>query len=384
MDYENLHAKYKAEKLHGRYVTAADITPLLLHHNSNKQLREIGRSVLGKPIYSFELGSGKTKILLWSQMHGNESTTTKALMDLLNFLNGNTQMAKELLSHFTILAIPMLNPDGAQAYTRENANGVDLNRDAVQLTQPESRILKHTYDTFNPDLCFNLHDQRTIFAVANTRLPATISFLAASYNESRDVNEIRRKAMAVIVAMNTVLQQYIPGQVGRFDDSFNINCIGDRLHSLGMPTILVEAGHFQNDYNREISRKYVFIALLSALKAIYENVIVDIESDDYMNIPQNNPCLFDFVYKNIKINYDNSEIITNFAAQYKEELINNKIFFNAFIVKIGDLEQNHGHVEYDANGALYADSQDGIPRLNKKADFSLGKNVKVVNGLIKF
>jgi hypothetical protein len=42
------------------------------------------------------------------------------------------------------------------------------------------------------------------------------------------------------------------------------------------------------------------------------------------------------------------EKITNFAAQYKEELIENEICFNAYIVEIGELKGYYGHFEYDA------------------------------------
>lgn len=58
-----------------------------------------------------------------------------------------------------------------------------------------------------------------------------------------------------------------------------------------------------------------------------------------MQIPQNNPDYYDFIYKNVKINYDGKEIITNFAAQYKEELKDNTIQFNAYIVEIGNLKR---------------------------------------------
>src|SRR5690606_7607805 len=110
---------------------------------------------------------------------------------------------------------------------------------------------------------------------------------------------------------NDELQLHIPGQVGRFDDSFNINCIGDMFQSLGVPTVLFEAGHFENDYFRELTRKYVFIALLSGFKAIHENVIVVNRSVEYFGIPQNRIIFYDFVYRNVKINYENKEKITN-------------------------------------------------------------------------
>ena len=384
MNYENLFSQYLETNLNGRFITLNAIEPLLLRFNSDNQVQIIGQSVLGKPIYKYEIGTGKTRVLLWSQMHGNESTTTKALFDFLNLLNGNSDLAKNLLSEFTFCCLPMLNPDGAFLYTRENANGIDLNRDAQNLTQPESKLLRSTFESFKPDFCYNLHDQRTIYGIESEAIkPATVSFLAPAYNENRDINEVRTKAIQVIVAMNKILQEFIPNQVGRFDDSFNINCVGDTFQFLNVPTILIEAGHFQGDYDREFTRKFVFIALVEGLKKIYENDIVCNKIEDYMNIPHNKICFYDFIYKNIKINYDNNKIITNFALQFKEELIDNQLVFNAYTAAIGDLEGFSGHFECDVEEALYEDLEINIPKIDQKAEFSLGKSIKFVNGLIK-
>ena len=383
MDLEQLFSQYKEETIHGRYITLDSIEPLLQKLNTNNQLQIIGKSVLGKSIYSYKIGQGKTRIFLWSQMHGNESTTTKALFDFINLLNSGSELAKQLLNAFTFLSIPMLNPDGAALYTRENANKVDLNRDSQDLTERESRILRQTFEAFKPDYCFNLHDQRTIFGVSDTGKPATMSFLAPSYNEAREINDSRLKAINVIAAINDGLQSYMPNQVGRFDDSFNINCIGDTFQYLGVPTILFEAGHYQNDYEREVTRKHAFMAFVFAFTTISENDIVINGIDKYMNIPQNKVVFYDFIYKNIRINYDGIEKITNFAAQYKEELIDNQICFNAYFSQIGDLENYFGHVEYDANGASYRDEFSNVPTLNQKANFYLTNNMEFVNGMIK-
>jgi hypothetical protein len=382
MDLEQLFNENKEQSLQGRYITLDTIEPLLEKLNTNNQLEIIGKSVLDKPIYKYQIGTGKTKILLWSQMHGNESTTTKGLFDFINLLNSGSEFAHKLLDSFTFCCIPMLNPDGAKFYTRVNANKVDLNRDSQDLSQPESCVLRATFESFKPDFCFNLHDQRTIFGVADTGKPATVSFLAPAYNEEREINESRLKAINLIAGINKVLQQYIPGQVGRFDDSFNINCIGDTFQYLGVPTVLFEAGHFPNDYGREVTRKYIFMSLISSFEIINENDIVRNEFDNYLSIPQNKVIFYDFMYKNIRINYDGIEIITNFAAQYKEELVENQICFNAYIVKIGELDDYFGHFEYNANGALYSDNHNNIPELDQKADFYLNNNIKFVNGLM--
>ncbi|WP_281632647.1 M14 family metallopeptidase [Flavobacterium luteolum] len=383
MNLEQLFTQYKEQSISGRYITLDHIKPLLDKLNTNGQVQTIGTSVLGEPIYSYQVGTGKTRAYLWSQMHGNESTTTKALFDFINLLNDNTDFAKQMLETFTFYCIPMLNPDGARLYTRANANEIDLNRDSQDLTQPESKVLREVFEKFKPDFCFNLHDQRTIFGAGTTGKPATVSFLAPSYNEEREVNDNRLKAINVIAGINEELQKYIPGQVGRFDDSFNINCIGDTFQFLGVPTILFEAGHFPGDYEREITRKFIFFALIQSFKLISENDLVDNRFGEYLNISQNNVVFYDFMYKNVKINYDGIEIITNFVAQYKEELIENKIHFNAYIVEVGELENYFGHYEYDAKGAEYSDDFQNFPKTDQKANFYLNKNVKFVNGLIK-
>jgi len=378
MNYLQLHEQNLEKSISGRYITLNHIESLLEKYNAEI----IGKSILEKPIYKLQFGSGKIKILMWSQMHGNESTTTKGLFDYINFLHSNTEESESILAKFTFCILPMLNPDGAEMYTRENANNVDLNRDAQSLSQPESVVLRNIFNEFKPHYCYNLHDQRTIYGVDDTSKPATVSFLAPAYNENRDINEVRIKAMDVIVAMNRELQKYIPNQVGRFDDSFNINCVGDTFQYLNVPTILFEAGHFPNDYEREETRKYIFIALSTGINYLNENDIVHNEIGNYLKIPQNNVVFYDIVYKNVKINYDDKEKIINFAAQYKEVLNNGKISFEAIIAQVDVVDNFFGHVVIDAKGENYHDNKSNFPIIDQKADFYLGKTIEIVNGLI--
>ncbi len=376
MEYQALYNKYREATVHGRYVALEHIEQFLFQYNATV----IGNSVLGKPIYKLQFGTGKIKILMWSQMHGNESTTTKSLLDFINFLHSKSEISTNLLNTFTFCLLPMLNPDGAKLYTRENANGVDLNRDAKNLSQPESIALRKTFEVFEPDYCYNLHDQRTIYGAGESGNTATVSFLAPAFNENRDINDVRIKAMNVIVAMNAALQQFIPNQVGRFDDTFNVNCVGDTFQSLHVPTLLFEAGHFANDYDREITRKYIFIALLSGISHLYENDIVLNEIDNYLNIPQNNIVFYDFVYKNVKINYDSKEKIINFAAQFNEVLIADQIIFEAHFAQIDNLENYFGHVVVDAQCKAYKCQNKYFPVINEIATFNLGDDIKIVNG----
>lgn len=381
MDSLQLATEYLEPKLKGKYIHLDVIFPLLEAFKSVFEITEIGKSVQQRSIHQVKIGTGKTKILMWSQMHGNEPTTTKGLFDFFNFLSKDSELAQQIKNKYTLLCIPMLNPDGAFAYTRENANSVDLNRDAYLSSQPEMKLLRALYEEFRPDYCYNLHDQRTIFGTEGFNLPATISFLAPAFNNDRDYNELRMKAIVIINKMNRALQEYIPNQIGRFDDSYNVNCTGDYFTTQNTPTILFEAGHFQGDYNRDESRKYVFIALLSSLLDNYENVIVDNELDDYLRIPQNNKRFFDFIYKNVKIIDNSVEKIINFAAQYDEVLENNEIYFKAKISKVSDLEEYSGHTEYNCKSMLFSANGINIPEVGKKANFYLNNLTEFNNGV---
>lgn len=381
MDFLSLATKYLVTDLKGKYIHLDMILPILNSFSDDFEIKEIGSSVNQKSIHQVKIGAGKTKILIWSQMHGNEPTTTKGLMDFLNFLNSNSELAKTIKSNYTILCIPILNPDGAFAYIRENANNVDLNRDAVAETQPEMHLLKQIYNQFKPDFCYNLHDQRTIFGTLDYNLPATISFLAPAYNENRDYNEVRMQAIKIINRMYCTLSYYIPNQIGRFDDSYNLNCTGDYFTTQGTPTILFEAGHFNSDYNRDESRKFVFIALVSSFLNQNENVIVDNDLINYLRIPQNNKCFFDFIYKNVKIIDNNVEKIINFAAQYQEVLFADKIEFTAIISKISDLENYFGHIEYDCESQLFSSEGKNYPEIGEKATFNINNSIEFANGI---
>ena len=60
--------------------------------------------------------------------------------------------------------------------------------------------------------------------------------------------------MTVIAAMNDLLQQFIPGQIGRYTDEFYPTATGDNFQKMGHNTILIESGHAKGDYKRNASQ----------------------------------------------------------------------------------------------------------------------------------
>jgi len=314
---ENLFLAQKESSLHGKLITYNDIENLFSKYEAKFNVTQIGLSEEKRPIMQLKIGNGAKKILFWSQMHGNESTGTKGLFDFFNCIEGvSDTIFKKILKECTLVFIPMLNPDGSQVYTRVNANNIDLNRDAVERAAKESKILRAVLEAFTPHFCFNLHDQRSIFGVEGTKNPATISFLAPSEEVTRSLTKGRKETMNVIVAMNKMLQNVIPNFVGRYSDEFYPTATGDNFQKLGYNTILIESGHYPQDYHREESRKYTFFSILQGVYHIANTSNFD-NYKDYFTIPNNDKIFFDVIHR-----YPNSSNDVSF--QYEEKIIDGK------------------------------------------------------------
>tara|TARA_R110001583_G_scaffold70457_2_gene199405 strand:- start:13244 stop:14356 length:1113 start_codon:yes stop_codon:yes gene_type:complete len=330
--------------LKGRRILFEDILPLITNLPSLFKKEIIGHSENEIPIYKITIGTGKTKVLTWSQMHGNESTGTKALFDLFKYFGNPTskfkKITEQIFSNCTLEFIVLLNPDGAIKFTRENGNNIDLNRDAVERVALESRLLRENLDSFNPQFCFNLHDQRSIFNVEGTKNPATLSFLAPSEDVERTLTKGRKETMSVIVAMNKLLQKIIPNHIGRYTDEFYPTATGDNFQKLGYNTILIEAGHYNNDYERETTRKFNFYALLKGL--FYIATASDFTNyKPYFDIPNNDNKFLDIIYKNLKVTENNSTRVEDIGIQYKFKVVNNELIKYKCIEKRGELLNFH-------------------------------------------
>ena len=333
----SIYKHHREDQLQGRWITLDHIEPIFIKYdNSPIQYERIGESERKRSIYEFTLGNGPKKILIWTQMHGNESTGTKAVFDLLNFFcDQDDEVVHDILANCTIKIIPILNPDGAQVYSRLNANKVDLNRDAVKRVAKESQLLRSRLKGFDPEFCFNLHDQRTIFGVSGTDKSATISFLAPSEEVSRKLTNGRKKTMNVIAAMNEALQEMIPNHVGRYTDEFYPTATGDNFQKLGYSTILIESGHYPDDYEREITREYTFYALLKGIQHIAtSNSYAEYEA--YFDIPDNSKNFRDLIHR-----YEKKK---DQAFQFEETLENGEVKFIPIKVK-GDLSGLFFHKE---------------------------------------
>jgi hypothetical protein len=226
--------------------------------------------MLGREIRTITFGTGATRVLLWSQMHGDESTASMALADIFRFLAEGTgdPLRARLHDRLTIVFVPMLNPDGAELFQRENAAGIDVNRDARRLATPEARALKAVRDRVQPDFGFNLHDQGARTRVGAAGMQSAIALLAPAYDSARSYNEVRSRARRVAATVAGLLDHVIAGRVAKYDDTFNPRAFGDLMQQWGVSTVLIESGALPDDPGKQRLRALNVAAILGALDAI--------------------------------------------------------------------------------------------------------------------
>jgi len=110
------------------------------------RLKSVGTSTLGRnlPVLDIYYGAPQQKdvIVLLTRQHPPEVTGYYAFQNFLNTVLNESQLSKEFLSKYRVLAFPIMNPDGVDLGNwRHNAGGVDTNRDWSVYNQPE---IKHT------------------------------------------------------------------------------------------------------------------------------------------------------------------------------------------------------------------------------------------------
>ena len=332
-------------------LTYSDIAPLLAQHQRNALFRftQLGQSVQGVPLWQIELGNGPVKLLAWSQMHGDESTATAALMDVLNFITAPQQQAwrAKWLSKITLRIIPMLNPDGAAAGSRFNAMGIDINRDARALQTPEGRILMQAATQFKPDFGLNLHDQNRFYAVGDSDKQTTISLLAPAFNPAKEIDASRKKAMQLIGDMRDLMAHELPGYLGKYDDTYSWRSFGDTFAGMGISTVLIESGGYPADPNRQMARQLNTQLLLMSIESIASGRYQQQSLQAYQAIPFNRDGgIKDVLLHNLAISVHGQQAEVDIAL----ELTSAK---QAQIRDIGDMSVYGSYHQVDVSGLSY-------------------------------
>lgn len=343
---------------------------------------EVGRSYAGREIYQIEWGKGKTKVLMWSQMHGDEPTATSALVDLFAFLQtnrGKIGWVKKLETVLTIRAVPMLNPDGADVYQRRNLQGIDINRDAQNLATPEGRLLKKLRDEWQPEIGFNLHNQNPLTTVGDTPQQAAISLLAVSGHPKNETSPGHERNKRICALMTAALEKFIRGHIGRYDDEYNPRAFGDRISEWGTPVILIETGALRGR-DEMFLVKLNFIANLTALQSLVDESEARADARGYENIPFNESGnLFNFIFRKATI-INRAENETLFPGDIAANVERRRAEQNAptVVQEIGDLSVFSGLEEYDVSD-YYLVQKSGRLQIGSSAEFLFYKKARQID-----
>lgn len=316
------------------------------------KISSLGKSEKGKNIYQLTLGEGPKRVIIWSQMHGNETTGTLAIFDILDYLKSNKNSQTEIFENFTIAIVCMVNPDGAEAFERRNSLGIDLNRDAVAQQAVETKLLMKAINNFKPDIAFNLHDQRTLFSVGKEINPATISFLIPSFNQEKTINETRRAGMSLVASVWRSFPNEYQQNTGRYIDDFYPTAFGDNIQKTGINCVLIEAGAAFQDPKRNEARLLVGFSLLNFLRILKEEVHHDYE--EYFQIPQNEQRLRDIIVKGIKLKNKRKPVLVDVAFKLEETTEKGKFKRSLLVEDIGDLSQFRAYQEVNGNGLEFS------------------------------
>jgi murein peptide amidase A len=144
--------------------------PVLLPAPPPAHVEVIGRSVGGRPIRAIELRGGSRVVLVVGCIHGNE-TAGIPVVQLLE---------RRAVAGVDLWLVPDLNPDGVARGTRQNAHGVDLNRNFPAmwlpigrrgspqwsgprpLSEPESRAARNLIRRIHPRLTLWFHQPQAL------------------------------------------------------------------------------------------------------------------------------------------------------------------------------------------------------------------------------
>jgi hypothetical protein len=350
---------------------------------------EVGRSGENREIYQIEWGTGKTKIFMWSQMHGDEPTATSALIDMLYFLQKNRSLkwVADLEKAVTIRAVPMLNPDGQERFQRRNAQSIDINRDARDLVTPEGRLLKKLRDEWQPEIGFNLHNQNSLTTIGKSKDQATISLLAVSGNAESKFSPEGERSKRLCAVMIAALENFIRGHIARYEDDYNPRAFGDRMSEWGTATILIETGALHGRDEMFLT-KINFIAYLSALNALVTGSEKQADAGVYDKLTFNDTgWLFNYIFRDANIveipaipagaSIKPTPFKADVAVNSDRRRYGEQSNFN--VQEIGDLDNYFGLEEIDVSNYYLVPIESAVLRPGSAAGFLFYQKDKAQN-----
>jgi hypothetical protein len=124
-----------------------------------QQGRPVQLAAIGAPApRAADTAQAEPTVLFVCTQHGNEPAGREAGLQLVRDLAFTTDpvLVRQLEAQ-TVLVVPTANPDGRAANRRDNFV-VDINRDHLILSQPETQGIHRVIGDWSPDLILDLHE----------------------------------------------------------------------------------------------------------------------------------------------------------------------------------------------------------------------------------
>ncbi len=326
------------------------------------EVRRIASSPEGWPIQSVAFGNPQgRRVLVWARQHGDEPECTAALMTVLHrFANHSATdpIAARILDGCRFLVVPMVNPDGVEAFTRANALGIDLNRDARNQATSEGRALVAMQREFDPEFAFNLHDMRPrrTTAEADPDIVA-IAFQSCPFDEASSDNPQRLKAKAVIAEMLEAVGAKTR-HVARYKSEFLSRGFGDAMMAWGVSSILIESGSATRaEGGDDFAARLHALALLCGLNAIASRADERADARLYETIPLDEGTFdFDGLLKGGELLDVRTGLTVRSDAGWQTESADVRVDeqrqFIGRMVGVGDLYAESSTETWDVDGCL--------------------------------
>lgn len=322
------------------------------------QREQLGESFEGRPIELLTVGNGPRRVLMWTQMHGNEPTHTTALLNLLNQLvnHADSDFAKTLTEGLTLGIILALNPDGAERNTRHNAQGIDINRDALEFATYEGRVLRDVLKSFQPDFGFNLHNQRHRLSIGSPSEPVAVSLLVPPIDEANTQNDSTRRATQVAATFCEKVRKQCGERISRYGIEYMARAFGEWVQRQGVSVILVEAGGWIDGSFDELEVLH-YAALSQTLEVIATDKLDEADAASYTELPRfHDHLVFDVLIAKSRIaqSTKGKTTLAEIGIDFPSRASGTPSSSFGVIGAVGDLHENGGIDMIDPSGCVVA------------------------------
>jgi len=177
----------------------------------------------------------------------------------------------------------------------------------------------------------------------------------SAFDESRADNNVRLPAKRVASALASVLHEFIPENVSKYDDTFEPRAFGDNIQKWGTSTVLIESGGWPGDREKMFIRKLNCVALLTTLCNIAVDQCEHAQVTEYEHLPINTKYLYDVILRNAQLKGNNTvpSVTVDIGINIDEEFNpqTRKVELAAKVMDIGDLRTYGAFRDVDVRGA---------------------------------